>query len=74
MLERQASALDLEAYLAQNRDLHPREMVRALADAVVSIAGAELADDATSFILDWHGGHGADRHSRAGATRTPSWR
>jgi serine phosphatase RsbU (regulator of sigma subunit) len=73
MLERQASALDLEAYLATNRDLHPREMVRALADAVVSIAGADLADDATSFILDWHGGHGGDRHSRAGATRTPSW-
>lgn len=48
-------------------DLHPREAVRALADAVLDVAGPVLADDATLLILDWHSGHDQRRNTSAGA-------
>jgi serine phosphatase RsbU (regulator of sigma subunit) len=69
MLERQASALPLTDLLAQTRAMHPREATRRLADAVLDLAGPELADDATILVLDWHGQHGRQRDSRAGADR-----
>ncbi|MGA3526217.1 PP2C family protein-serine/threonine phosphatase [Melissospora conviva] len=67
--ERHAASLDLPAMLRSIADLHPREAVRALADAVLDVSGPKLADDATLFILDWHNGHGEQRHSSAGADR-----
>jgi serine phosphatase RsbU (regulator of sigma subunit) len=69
MLERQASVLPLTDLLAQTRAVHPREATRRLADAVLDLAGPELADDATILVLDWHGQHGRQRDSRAGADR-----
>ncbi|MBF9135090.1 serine/threonine-protein phosphatase [Plantactinospora sp. S1510] len=65
--ERNAARLDLPALFRSIVDLHPREAVRALADAVLEVSGPTLADDATLLILDWHGGHGEDRRTRAGA-------
>ncbi|MEK8104184.1 SpoIIE family protein phosphatase [Micromonospora sp. M12] len=65
--ERNAASLDLPTMLRSVGDLHPREAVRALADAVLEVSGPTLADDATLFILDWHGGHIDDRQSSAGA-------
>nr|WP_179783674.1 PP2C family protein-serine/threonine phosphatase [Micromonospora jinlongensis] len=65
--ERNAANLDLPKMLQLIIDLHPREAVRALADAVLEVGGPTLADDATLFILDWHGGHNEDRRSSAGA-------
>ncbi|MET8088670.1 PP2C family protein-serine/threonine phosphatase [Micromonospora sp. NPDC005220] len=67
MLERNAANLDLPAVLRSISDLHPREAVRALADAVLEVGGPTLADDATLLIIDWHGGHQRDRRSSAGA-------
>jgi serine phosphatase RsbU (regulator of sigma subunit) len=67
MRERNAAALDLPAILRSIGDLHPREAVRALADAVLEVAGPALADDATLLMLDWYGGHGADRRATSGA-------
>jgi serine phosphatase RsbU (regulator of sigma subunit) len=69
MLERQAAALPLTELLVQTRKLHPREATRRLADGVLEVAGPKLADDATILMLDWHGDHGRDRASRAGADR-----
>ncbi|MET8371683.1 PP2C family protein-serine/threonine phosphatase [Micromonospora profundi] len=65
--ERNAASLDLPAILRSIVGLHPREAVRALADAVLEVSGPTLADDATLLILDWHGGHGEDRRTSAGA-------
>ena len=65
--ERNAASLDLPAMLRSIVGLHPREAVRALADAVLEVSGPSLADDATLLILDWHGGHGEDRRTSAGA-------
>jgi serine phosphatase RsbU (regulator of sigma subunit) len=67
MLERDAAALDLPARLQHLSGLHPREVVRTLADLVLEAAGPTLADDACLLVLDWHGGHGDTRHTTAGA-------
>jgi serine phosphatase RsbU (regulator of sigma subunit) len=67
MRERQAAKLDLTAELRLAADLHPREATRALADAVLRVAGPILADDATVLIMDWYGRHEDLRHTRAGA-------
>ncbi|MFF3865223.1 PP2C family protein-serine/threonine phosphatase [Micromonospora sp. NPDC001898] len=67
MRERSAANLDLPALLRSITGLHPREAVRALADAVLEVSGPTLADDATLFILDWHDGHSEDRRTSAGA-------
>nr|WP_244295260.1 SpoIIE family protein phosphatase [Micromonospora orduensis] len=65
--ERNAASLDLPAMLRSIADLHPREAVRALADAVLEISGPTLADDATLFVLDWHDGHDGNRRTSGGA-------
>ncbi|MGK5676802.1 PP2C family protein-serine/threonine phosphatase [Micromonospora sp. URMC 106] len=67
MLERGAARLDLPARLPGLADLHPREVVRVLGDAVLDVAGPTLPDDACMLILDWHGDHGDDRLTTAGA-------
>lgn len=69
MLERRAEALPLTDLLAETRNLHPREATRRLADGVLEVTGSKLADDATILMLDWHGHHGRDRNSHAGANR-----
>ncbi len=67
MLERGAAALDLPDRLQHLQGLHPREVVRALSDLVLEVAGPTLPDDACLLVLDWHGGHGDTRHTDAGA-------
>ncbi|MGI5175844.1 PP2C family protein-serine/threonine phosphatase [Dactylosporangium sp. CA-152071] len=65
--ERRAAQLDLPAELLRVAGLHPREATRALADAVLRVAGPVLADDATLLIIDWYGEHGQSRRTSAGA-------
>ena len=67
MLERNAGTLDLPSLLRRTRALHPREATRTLADMVLDAAGGRLADDTTLLVLDWHGGHGQGRRTRAGS-------
>ena len=67
MLERNAAGLDLPAAISGTLTLHPREAVRALADAVLAATAGVLSDDATVLCLDWHGGHGLDRNTVYGA-------
>ncbi len=47
--------------------LHPREAIQHLTLAVLDAFGGEIADDATSLCLDWHGGTQGDRLAHAGA-------
>ncbi|MEV0134118.1 SpoIIE family protein phosphatase [Dactylosporangium sp. NPDC050688] len=72
MRERGAAQLDLNAELLRVADLHPREATRALADAVLRVAGPVLADDATLLIIDWYNDHGRARHTSAGADQAPT--
>ena len=55
------------AEIKQTRTMHPRETTRRLADNVLEVTGPNLADDATLLVLDWHGEHGRDRDTVAGA-------
>ena len=76
MQERNAASLDVARALVGSADLHPREVVHALGDAVLHATGGDLRDDATMVCLDWYGGplrrrgseFGAD-HSLASAAR-----
>lgn len=67
MLERNAAAVDLRAEIRASAHLHPREVTRHLTRKVVAGAGRALTDDATVLALDWHGGHGSDRHTAMGS-------
>jgi serine phosphatase RsbU (regulator of sigma subunit) len=67
MLERNAEGLDVPALLQATAHLHPREAIQQLTHAVLDAVGGELADDATSLCVDWHGGPQEDRVAHAGA-------
>jgi len=67
MLERNAANVDLQAAIRSTGSLHPREAVRALADATLEATGHALTDDATILCLDWYGHHGDSRRAAFGA-------
>ncbi len=67
MLERTVASVDLPGAIHDTKDLHPREVVRALADAALAAAGQALKDDATVLCLDWHGQHDQSRDTVSGA-------
>lgn len=67
MLERKVASVDLPGLMNDTRHLHPRELVRALADHALEAAGHALQDDATLLCLDWHGSHHTTRDAVSGA-------
>jgi serine phosphatase RsbU (regulator of sigma subunit) len=67
MLERNAGGLDIPALLRATAHHHPREAIQELTHAVLDAVDGELADDAASLCLDWHGGEPSDRVTHAGA-------
>jgi serine phosphatase RsbU (regulator of sigma subunit) len=58
MLERNGNA-DIEALLRAAADMHAREAVQHLIQAVLDAKRGRLRDDATAMCLDWHGPRGA---------------
>jgi serine phosphatase RsbU (regulator of sigma subunit) len=70
MLERSVADIDVPGAIKDTGDLHPREVVRALADSALAAAGHALQDDATVLCLDWHGMHSGSRESVSGADRS----
>lgn len=69
MLERNVDSIDVPGAIQDTASLHPREVVRALADSALTAAGQALQDDATVLCLDWHGMHDESRDSNSGADR-----
>jgi serine phosphatase RsbU (regulator of sigma subunit) len=69
LLERNTTSVDIASMLAGGADMHPREAVQYLTNAILEATGGALNDDATAFCLDWHGGPERDRNSDAGADR-----
>jgi serine phosphatase RsbU (regulator of sigma subunit) len=69
MLERDAAGMNIAAILTASRNLHAREAVQHLTQAVLQASGGQLRDDATALCLDWHGGVPHDRDSTSGANR-----
>jgi serine phosphatase RsbU (regulator of sigma subunit) len=68
MQERNAASLDVAAALAASADLHPREVVHELGQAVLRATGGVLRDDASVVCLDWYGGPPRSRDSEGGAS------
>jgi serine phosphatase RsbU (regulator of sigma subunit) len=69
MLERDAAGMNIAAILTAGIDMHPREAVQHLTQAVLQASGGQLRDDATALCLDWHGGPPRDRDATSGANR-----
>jgi len=67
MLERNASGVNIEAIVQQGSEMHPREAVQHLIQAVLKATGSQLKDDATVMCLDWHGGSPGLRTSNSGS-------
>ena len=67
MLERNPAGARLPDSIRASTDLHPREVVRRLADSALEATGHRLLDDATVLCVDWHGLHDEVRESVAGA-------
>jgi len=65
MFERGAAEAEIETLLGTLGDLHPRETVKVLTDAVLHVTGGAMRDDATVLIIDWYG------DSRGVLTRLP---
>ena len=59
----------LERDAAESRNMHAREAVQHLTQAVLQASGGQLRDDATALCLDWHGGPPRDRDATSGANR-----
>jgi hypothetical protein len=69
MLERNTTSVDVEAMVASGAEMHPREAVQHLTQAILEATGGKLIDDATAMCLDWHGGPPRNRTSASGADR-----
>ncbi len=69
MLERDASRMNIAAILTASMNMHAREAVQQLTQAVLETSGGQLRDDATAMCLDWHGGPPRDRDATSGADR-----
>jgi serine phosphatase RsbU (regulator of sigma subunit) len=69
MLERDAARMNIAAILTARMNMHAREAVQHLTQAVLQASGSQLRDDATARGLDWHGGPPRDRDATSGANR-----
>jgi hypothetical protein len=61
--------MNIAAILTASRNMHAREAVQHLTQAVLQASGGQLRDDATALCLDWHGGPPRDRDATSGANR-----
>ena len=60
--------MNIAAILTASTDMHAREAVQHLTQAVLQASGGQLRDDATALCLDWHGGPPRDRDATSEQT------
>jgi serine phosphatase RsbU (regulator of sigma subunit) len=69
ILERNANDIDVGAMLVASAEMHPREAVQHIIQAILHATGGALNDDATALCLDWHGGPVRERTTDSGANQ-----
>jgi serine phosphatase RsbU (regulator of sigma subunit) len=69
IIERNTSNIDIRAMLVTSADMHAREAVQHLIQAILRATNGALNDDATALCLDWHGGPERERTTDSGANR-----
>jgi serine phosphatase RsbU (regulator of sigma subunit) len=69
IIERNTAAIDIGALLAASAEMHPREAVQHLIQAILQATDGALDDDATALCLDWHGGPVRERTTDSGANQ-----
>jgi serine phosphatase RsbU (regulator of sigma subunit) len=67
IIERNTIDVDVEAMLAASAQMHAREAVQHLIQAILRATNGALNDDATALCLDWHGGPVRERTTDSGA-------
>jgi serine phosphatase RsbU (regulator of sigma subunit) len=65
--ERNAAAVDIQALMAADAEMQPREAVKQLVHALLEATDGTPKDDATIMCLDWHGGAPRERLTDSGA-------
>ena len=71
LLERNTTEIDIESMVASGAQMHPREAVQHLIQAILKATGGALDDDATALCFDWHGGPMRERTTDSGADSAP---
>jgi serine phosphatase RsbU (regulator of sigma subunit) len=69
IIERNTSDVDLGAMLAASAEMHSREAVQHIIQAILQATDGALNDDATALCLDWHGGPMRERITDSGANQ-----
>jgi serine phosphatase RsbU (regulator of sigma subunit) len=72
ILERNTTGVDIEAMVVAGAEMHPREAVQHLIQAILRATGGALNDDATALCFDWHGGPMRNRTTDSGAATHPT--
>jgi serine phosphatase RsbU (regulator of sigma subunit) len=67
IMERNTANVDIKAMLAASTQMHAREAVQHLIQAILRATNGALDDDATILCLDWHGGPPGERTTNSGA-------
>jgi hypothetical protein len=57
--------------VAAGAQMHPREAVQHLIQAILRATDGALDDDATALCVDWHGGPMRERTTDSGADHRP---
>lgn len=69
IVERNTTDIDIATMVAASAQLHPREAVQHIIQAILEATSGALKDDATALCLDWHGGPVRERTTDSGANQ-----
>ena len=69
IVERNTTDVDIATMLGATAEMHPREAVQHIIQAILQATNGALNDDATALCLDWHGGPVRERTTDSGSNQ-----